>query len=155
KSAPVNWCDTCATVLANEEVEQGTCWRCHNPVGKRRLEQWYIKITDYAQRLLDGLDQLPEWPPATIASQRNWIGRSEGAEIDFVPSVPIDAAGFGRHTMVALGRPVTVFTTRPDTLWGVTFLSVAPESEVGRAAAKTAPNAAAVAAYAHDAEKKT
>ena len=155
KSAPVNWCDTCATGLANEEVEQGLCWRCHNPVGKRRLEQWYIRITDYAQKLLDGLDRLPEWPSATIASQRNWIGRSEGAEIDFVLDAPSESKDLGRSTSVSLVRPITVFTTRPDTLWGVTFLSVAPESDIGRAAAKSAPNAAAVAAYAAASEKKT
>jgi leucyl-tRNA synthetase len=140
KNAPVNWCDTCHTVLANEQVEQGTCWRCHNPVGKRELEQWYVKITEYAQRLLDGLDTLPHWPHSTVASQRNWIGRSEGAEIDF--------ASDG-------GGKVVVFTTRPDTLWGVTFVSVAPETEFGRRAAKSAPNAAAVAAYAAAAEKKS
>ena len=140
KNAPVNWCESCATVLANEQVEQGTCWRCHKPVGKRELEQWYIRITDYAQRLLDGLDTLPEWSRSTVASQRNWIGRSEGAEIDF--EVP------------ECGR-VTVFTTRADTLWGVTFLSVAPESEFGRLAAAKAPNAAVVSVYAAAAAKKS
>jgi leucyl-tRNA synthetase len=144
KNAPVNWCDTCATVLANEQVEQGTCWRCHNPVAKRELEQWYVKITEYAQRLLDGLDTLPHWPSSTVASQRNWIGRSEGAEIDFPLTYEPDD-----------GKSLTVFTTRPDTLWGVTFVSVAPESAFGRRAAKEAPNAAAVAAYTAAAEKKS
>ncbi|MCE9638356.1 MAG: leucine--tRNA ligase [Planctomycetes bacterium] len=144
KNAPVNWCGTCNTVLANEQVEQGTCWRCHNPVAKRELEQWYVRITDYAQRLLDGLDTLPQWPASTLAAQRNWIGRSEGAEIRFAAPGP-----------AANPISIEVFTTRPDTLWGVTFLSVAPESEIGRRAAATAPNAAAVAAYAAEAERRT
>jgi leucyl-tRNA synthetase len=157
KNAPVNWCDTCHTVLANEQVEQGNCWRCHNPVGKRQLEQWYVKITDYAQRLLDGLDTLPEWSRSTVASQRNWIGRSEGAEIGFLALLdPAVVGGSPRATFA--GKPfalITVFTTRPDTLWGVTFISVAPESEFGRLAAKSSPNAAAVAAYSSAAEKKS
>ena len=76
KNAPVNWCDTCNTVLANEQVENGTCWRCHDPVRKKDLEQWYFAITKYAERLLDGLDTLTHWPRSTVASQRNWIGRS-------------------------------------------------------------------------------
>jgi leucyl-tRNA synthetase len=143
KNAAVNWCPDCATVLANEQVEDGRCWRCHNEVGKRDLEQWYVKITDYAERLLEGLDRLPGWPESTRASQRNWIGKSEGAEIDFAVAAPGGA------------RKLTVFTTRADTLWGVTFVSVAPESEFGKLAASRGPNAAQVASYAAEAAKKS
>jgi leucyl-tRNA synthetase len=143
KDAPVNWCFECSTVLANEQVEDGKCWRCHREVGKRDLEQWYVKITDYAERLLQGLDGLTGWPASTVASQRNWIGKSEGAEVDFRVPAP------GGE------RKITVFTTRPDTLWGVTFISVAPESDFGRFAAQEGPNAAEVAAYAAAAAKKT
>ncbi len=143
KDAAVNWCPGCSTVLANEQVEEGRCWRCSSEVGKRDLEQWYIGITKYADRLLDGLDTLPEWPRSTVASQRNWIGRSEGAEISFAVPTPQGE------------RRVVVFTTRPDTLWGVTFVTVAPESEFGRFAATSGPNAAEVAAYAAAAAKKT
>ncbi len=146
KAAPVNWCEGCNTVLANEQVEQGRCWRCHGEVVKRELEQWYIRITEYAQRLLDGLESLPEWPHSTVTSQRNWIGRSEGAEIDFAVQWPD-----GRPE----GGPLRVFTTRPDTLWGVTFLTVAPESPFGRLAAANGPNAPEVARYAEAAAKKT
>ena len=145
KNAPVNWCDDCNTVLANEQVQDGRCWRCESEVAKRDLEQWYIKITEYAQRLLDGLDTLPKWPNSTLASQRNWIGRSEGAELRF----PVADAPEGCPDVLE------VFTTRPDTLWGVTFLAVAPESEFGRWCGAHGPNAADVAAYAADAAKKT
>jgi leucyl-tRNA synthetase len=111
--AAVNWCPVDQTVLANEHVVNGCCWRHPDvPVEKRELEQWFFRITDYAQRLLDDLDGLTEWPESTVKMQRYWIGRSEGAEIAF--AVP------GQGT-------VTVFTTRPDTLWGATFLTLAPE----------------------------
>lgn len=143
KDAAVNWCPTCATVLANEQVVEGKCWRCSAEVGKRDLEQWYVRITNYAERLLRGLDGLAEWPPSTVASQRNWIGRSDGAEIDFRVPTPHGE------------RRLTVFTTRPDTLWGVTFVTAAPESEFAAYAAKGGPNAAEVAAYRAAAAKKT
>ncbi len=113
KHSPVNWCPSCQTVLANEQVVDGACERCGTPVVQRDLEQWFLRITDYADRLLAGLDELPGWPEKVKTMQRNWIGRSEGAEIDF--AVP------------ALGQRVTVFTTRPDTLHGATFLVLAPE----------------------------
>ncbi len=145
KDAPVNWCDDCNTGLANAQVQDGKCWRCGNEVRKRDLEQWYIKITDYAQRLHDGLDDLPAWPNSTYASQRNWIGRSEGATIRFeVADAPADCP-----------QVLEVFTTRPDTVWGATFMAVAPESAFGRYCAESGPNAAAVAAYAAEAANKT
>ena len=114
KKASVNWCPYCATVLANEQVENGKCWRCDAEVTKKELEQWFLKITDYADRLLEGLDRLPRWPERVKTMQRNWIGRSEGAKVTF--------------TLPELNdEPVTVFTTRPDTLYGVTYLVLAPE----------------------------
>jgi len=119
KSSPVNWCPSCATVLANEQVVgDGVCWRCKSVVEKRELEQWYFKITEYAQELLDDLDKLPGWPDRVKTMQANWIGRSEGAEVDFVLC--------DEH-----GQPsdesITVFTTRPDTLFGCSFFLLAPE----------------------------
>ncbi|MFS8512338.1 MAG: leucine--tRNA ligase [Planifilum fulgidum] len=114
KKAPVNWCPDCATVLANEQVENGRCWRCDAEVTKKELEQWFLKITDYADRLLEGLDRLPRWPERVKTMQRNWIGRSEGAKVTFTLPELSD-------------EPVTVFTTRPDTLYGVTYLVLAPE----------------------------
>lgn len=113
KGSSVNWCPDCATVLANEQVEEGCCWRCHNPVEQKELEQWFFKITDYADELLDWTDKLPGWPERVLAMQRNWIGKSYGCEIEF----PV-AEGEER---------IKVFTTRPDTLFGATFMSLAPE----------------------------
>ncbi len=110
RKAPVNWCETCRTVLANEQAEDGRCERCKNTVIQKNLEQWFFKITDYADRLLEGLDKL-DWPEKIKAMQTNWIGRSEGAEIIF-------------HGQ---GFEVKVFTTRPDTLCGVSYLVLAPE----------------------------
>ncbi len=119
KSSPVNWCPSCKTVLANEQVlGGGDCWRCHSQVEKRELEQWYFKITEYAQELLDSLDQLAGWPERVKTMQANWIGRSEGAEVDFTLC---DAEG------EPTDRTITVFTTRPDTLFGCTFFLLAPE----------------------------
>jgi len=119
KSSPVNWCPSCKTVLANEQViGDGVCWRCKSVVEKRELEQWYFKITEYAQELLDDLDALPGWPERVKAMQANWIGRSEGAEVEFTLC---DAAGD------ATTEKITVFTTRPDTLFGCTFFLLAPE----------------------------
>ncbi|WOQ18934.1 leucine--tRNA ligase [Raineyella sp. W15-4] len=117
KDSMVNWCPNDQTVLANEQVVQGHCERCGAAVTKRKLNQWYFKITDYAQRLLDDMAQLEgHWPDRVLAMQRNWIGRSEGAYVDF--------------TVEGHEGPVTVFTTRPDTLFGATFFVVAPESEL-------------------------
>jgi len=119
-TSPVNWCPTCQTVLANEQVVEGRCWRCGSVPEKRELSQWYLKITDYAQELLDDLDTLTGWPENVKAQQRNWIGRSEGAEITFALA---DADG-----LTPTDRTITVFTTRADTLFGVTFFLLPPES---------------------------
>ncbi len=113
REAPVNWCPTCATVLANEQVEDGRCWRCDSPVHLKELDQWFFKITAYAEELLADLDQLSHWPERVVTMQRNWIGKSPGAEIHF----PLEG----------LGSPIKVFTTRADTLFGATFMSLAPE----------------------------
>ncbi len=120
KKNPVNWCPKCKTVLANEQVTDGHCWRCDSIPEKRDLEQWYFKITEYAQELLDDLDKLPGWPERVKQMQANWIGRSEGAEVDFTLC---DAAG------EPTDEKITVFTTRADTLFGVTFFVLAPEYE--------------------------
>lgn len=119
RNSPVNWCPNCKTVLANEQVTEGECWRCHGAVEKRDLTQWYYKITDYAQELLDDLDQLEGWPEPVKQMQANWIGRSEGAEVDF-ELIPAE----GKDD----GQTITVFTTRPDTLFGCSFFLLAPES---------------------------
>jgi leucyl-tRNA synthetase len=113
KNAPANWCPKDATVLANEQVINGACERCGTPVVRKDLTQWFFKITDYAQRLLDDMDELVTWPERVITMQRNWIGRSEGAGVTF--------------TIAETGDEVEVFTTRPDTLWGVTFFVFAIE----------------------------
>ncbi len=110
----VNWCPEDKTVLANEQVVDGKCERCETVVEKKELKQWYFKITDYADRLIDGLDSLPDWPENVKTMQREWIGRSTGAEIDF--------------TIKESGEKLPVFTTRPDTIFGVTFMAIAPES---------------------------
>ena len=112
KKATVNYCPTCDTVLANEQVVGGECERCGTPPEPRDLEQWFFKITDYAQRLLDDLNKLEKWPDSVVKMQENWIGRSEGAEVVFTTEA---------------GDSIAVFTTRPDTLWGATFMVLAPE----------------------------
>ncbi len=122
KRAPVNWCPSCNTVLANEQVVDGACERCGTAVVQRDLEQWFFRITDYADRLLAGLDGLDGWPEKVKLMQRNWIGRSEGAEIDFAI-----AKGDTREADPVEAK-ITVFTTRPDTLHGATFLVLAPEN---------------------------
>ncbi|WP_419054076.1 leucine--tRNA ligase [Collinsella stercoris] len=121
KKNPVNWCPKCETVLANEQVTEGRCWRCDSEVEKRDLEQWYIKITAYAQELLDDLDKLPGWPERVKQMQANWIGRSEGAEVDFTLC---DVDG---NPIPGDEGKITVFTTRADTLFGNTFFLLAPE----------------------------
>jgi leucyl-tRNA synthetase len=113
KESPVNWCPKDATVLANEQVVQGACERCGTKVERRDLTQWFFRITDYAQRLLDDVDDLVDWPERVLTMQRNWIGRSEGAEVTF--------------TIAETGQEIPIFTTRPDTLWGVTFFVFAVE----------------------------
>jgi leucyl-tRNA synthetase len=112
KSSPVNYCVKCQTVLANEQVEDGACWRCGENVIQRELTQWFFAITKYAEELCDYCDRLPGWPERVLNMQKNWIGRSYGVEVDF---------------RLEDGSPFTIFTTRPDTLYGVTFMVLAPE----------------------------
>ena len=115
KDSPVNWCPSCQTVLANEQVVAGLCERCDTEVTKKKLNQWYLKITDYADRLLDDMSQLEgQWPEKVLMMQRNWIGRSIGAEVEF--------------EIEGRSEPVTIYTTRPDTLYGATFMVVAADS---------------------------
>ncbi len=113
KAAPINWCPSCKTVLANEQVEDGGCWRCQTEVTKKDLEQWFLRITAYADELLSGLDGLDDWPERVKLLQRNWIGRSEGGEIRF-PVIDSDLV-------------IPAFTTRPDTIFGVTYMVLAAE----------------------------
>ncbi|MCL2484923.1 MAG: leucine--tRNA ligase [Endomicrobia bacterium] len=120
KKATVNWCNSCNTVLANEQVSEGVCWRCKNPTEHRDLEQWFVKITDYADELLEGHKELSGWPEQVLSMQRNWIGKSFGAEVDF------ELAAVDNKT----GKNLKVFTTRPDTLFGATFMVVAPEHSI-------------------------
>lgn len=117
KEAPVNWCPSCMTVLANEQVIGGECERCGTPVEQRRIAQWFFKITDYAERLLDNLDRI-DWSDTTLKAQANWIGRSTGAQLHF-PVIDED----GRET----GRSIEVYTTRPDTVFGATYMVLSPE----------------------------
>jgi leucyl-tRNA synthetase len=127
KDAAVNWCPSCQTVLANEQVVAGLCERCSTPVEQRFLSQWFFRITDYAQRLLDNLSWI-DWSGTTKRAQENWIGRSEGALVRFPISRPKVAEDLHEMAQVHDGRPVIeVFTTRPDTLFGATFMVVAPE----------------------------
>ena len=119
KKASVNWCTDCATVLANEQVEKGLCWRCSSVVETRELEQWFLRITDYAERLLYDLDKLEDWPERVKVMQQHWIGRSEGAEIAF-------------KIKEFAGEEIRTFTTRPDTLFGVTYMVLAPEHPLSR-----------------------
>jgi len=113
KVTTVNWCETCQTVLANEQVIDGACWRCDQAVLPREMNSWFFKITDYAEELLVGCDNLPGWPEKVLTMQRNWIGKSVGAEVNF----PLENSE----------KTLTIFTTRPDTIFGATFMSIAPE----------------------------
>jgi leucyl-tRNA synthetase len=141
KDSNVNWCPECQTVLANEQVVAGLCERCDAQVTKKKLTQWYLRITDYADRLLDDMAQLEgEWPEKVLLMQRNWIGRSTGAEVEFVIE--------GREA------PVTVYTTRPDTLYGATFFVVAADSELAMELATGTPAEAEFLTYL-DAVKQT
>ncbi len=127
KASPINWCDSCATVLANEQVVDGQCERCGSEVGKKHLEQWFCKITDYAQRLLDDIETLSGWPEQVKNIQRAHIGRSEGAVV--------------RFRVAETDQELPCFTTRPDTLWGVTYFCVAPEHPiVAQALAQASPD---------------
>jgi leucyl-tRNA synthetase len=133
KSAKVNWCDECGTVLANEQVDGDECWRGHSPVRQKELDQWFLRITDYADELLEGLEELGGWPEKVVTMQRNWIGRSTGVEIDFEIS--------------ETDGSVTVFTTRADTLYGCTFVSLAVEHPLATALARAGGNEAEVHAF--------
>jgi leucyl-tRNA synthetase len=128
KTSTVNWCPNDETVLANEQVHEGCCWRCDTPVEQKEIPQWFIKITNYAEQLLGGLDQLPQWPDMVKTMQRNWIGRSEGVEITF------DVAD--------TAEKVAVYTTRPDTFYGVSYLGIAAAHPLAELAAEKNPQLA-------------
>ena len=139
KEAAVNWCNNCATVLANEQVIDGKCWRCDGQVEKKYLSQWFLKITDYAQQLLDDIDKLKGWPDSVKTMQRNWIDRSQGAILRF-------------KVKEIEGLEVPVYTTRPDTAYGITYLVVAPEyKDIEKLT--TPENKAAVEEYRQNARK--
>lgn len=125
KTAAVNWCPNDMTVLANEQVIDGGCWRCDTPVERKEIPQWFIKITDYAEELLSDLDKLEDWPEQVKTMQRNWIGKSEGAEVKFK-----------LHNEIAGFTEVSVYTTRPDTLFGVSYLALALEHPIAVELAK-------------------
>lgn len=133
KESAVNWCDTCNTVLANEQVIDGKCWRCDHEVVKKDLSQWFFKITDYADELLKDLDLLPGWPERVKTMQHNWIGRSEGLEFSF--EIP------------ALNDSVAVYTTRPDTAYGVTFMALAAEHPLIKKICENNPKADEINAF--------
>jgi leucyl-tRNA synthetase len=134
KQSLVNWCPSCLTVLANEQVEDGVCWRCSTPVVQKELEQWFLRITAYADELLEGCDRLAAgWPERVLTMQRNWIGRSSGVEVDF-PVVGGDV-------------PIRIFTTRQDTLYGATFLVLAPEHPLVRPLVAGLPREGEVLAF--------
>lgn len=133
KKASVNWCDECNTVLANEQVIDGHCWRCDSAVVKKDLEQWFFRITDYADRLLEDLDELKGWPERVKTMQENWIGRSEGAEFSF--------------DLPELGEKIPVYTTRQDTVFGVSYVVLAPEHPLVEKMIAGRPEEAAVRAF--------
>lgn len=138
KHAPVNWCPDCATVLANEQVvDGGHCWRCHAPVTKRALEQWFFRITTYAQELLDSLEHLPGWPERVRTMQANWIGRSEGVRLSFA--------------LEGAEERIETFTTRFDTIYGVTFLALAPEHPLVERLAAGSPEGETIRDFARSA----
>jgi leucyl-tRNA synthetase len=140
-TALVNWCPDCKPVLANEQVEQGKCWKCESKVEEKELTQWFFRITAYAERLLEDLDKLEGWPQNTKALQRNWIGKSEGLEIDF--------------TVQGTDEKISVFTTRPDTIYGVTFMAIAPENKLVKRLNMDPEHKRKVEEYAQEARQKT
>jgi leucyl-tRNA synthetase len=140
-TAFVNWCPGCKTVLANEQVEQGRCWKCESEVIEKELEQWFFRITAYADRLLKDLDKLDFWPQNVKILQRNWIGRSDGVEIDF--------------TLENSDDKISVFTTRPDTIYGVTFMAIAPENSLLKKLKMDSKYRKAVDNYIEGAKQKT
>ncbi|MCK4808515.1 MAG: leucine--tRNA ligase, partial [Candidatus Aenigmarchaeota archaeon] len=141
KEAPINWCPGCATVLANEQVEDGKCWRCKSVVVKKDLSQWFFKITDYADELLDDLDKLDEWPEKVKVMQKNWIGRSEGTEIYF--------------KVKGMDLTISTFTTRPDTVFGITYLVFAPEHPVVKKLIKGTKDEKKIIKFIDDTAKKS
>lgn len=141
KDNPVNWCPSCQTVLANEQVVDGCCERCHTPVTKKRLSQWYLKITDYADRLLKDLDKMPGWPEKVKLMQKNWIGRSTGAEVTF--------------EIENFSKKLQIYTTRPDTLFGVTYMVLAPEHPFVPDLTNGTKYEAAVKAYQEECQHKS
>ncbi|HEY9054250.1 MAG TPA: leucine--tRNA ligase, partial [Rectinemataceae bacterium] len=149
---PINWCPSCKTGLANEEVKDGECDRCHTKVTRKRIRQWVLKITAYADRLLEGLDRV-DWPEPIKISQRNWIGRSEGATVVFAIEGGA-GAGAGATMPGAAGEGIEVFTTRPDTLFGATYMVLAPEHPLVEKITSPA-QAAAVKAYVEEAARKS
>jgi len=132
KNSPVNYCQKCQTVLANEQVEGGACWRCGETVIQKELTQWFFAITQYADELFEYCDKLPGWPERVLNMQRNWIGKSYGVEVNF----PMED-----------GKPLTIFTTRPDTLFGVTFMVLAPEHPLATTLPKGTPHEQEVLAF--------
>lgn len=141
KDNPVNWCPSCQTVLANEQVVDSCCERCHTPVTKKRLSQWYLKITDYADRLLKDLDKMPGWPEKVKLMQKNWIGRSTGAEVTF--------------EIENFSKKLQIYTTRPDTLFGVTYMVLAPEHPFVPELTNGTEYEAAVKAYQEECQHKS
>ena len=137
KESFVNWCDPCQTVLANEQVEAGLCWRCGKPVRQKKLWQWFFRVTDYADDLLLYCDRLPGWPEKVITMQKNWIGKSVGAEIRFEIENPVDEKE----------HDIAVFTTRPDTVFGATFMVLAPEHPLVIKLSRNTPQEQAVAEF--------
>jgi leucyl-tRNA synthetase len=145
KKSLVNWCPSCETVLANEQVEDGICWRCNSQVQSKEMDGWFFKTTDYAEELLGSGENLKDgWPDKVIAMQRNWIGKSIGAEVDFPLEEPIDDE-----------RSLKIFTTRADTLFGVTFMSIAPEHSLSEKLARGKPNEKQVLEFIERIKKQT
>jgi leucyl-tRNA synthetase len=146
KNSLVNWCPSCQTVLANEQVNQGLCWRCDSKVETKKLEQWFLRITDYADQLLSGHEQLKNgWPEQVILMQKNWIGKSTGAEVEF----SIESRDG------TLKSKITIFTTRPDTLFGATFMVIAPEHGIIEQYRSSIKNLKEIEAYIKQSQQKT
>ncbi|MBI4228898.1 MAG: leucine--tRNA ligase [Deltaproteobacteria bacterium] len=145
KKSLVNWCPSCETVLANEQVEDGICWRCDSQVQSKEMDGWFFKTTDYAEELLESSENLKDgWPEKVIAMQRNWIGKSSGAEVDFPLVEPIDNE-----------KSLRIYTTRPDTLFGVTFMSIAPEHPLSEKIARGKPDEKKILDFINTIKKQT
>ena len=140
KQSAVNWCPSCETVLANEQVTDGTCWRCDTPVEQKTLKQWFFKITAYAEELIEGCDKLTSWPDRVLTMQKNWIGKSIGVEVNF----PLENGG----------GHISIFTTRQDTLFGATFMSLAPEHPLVDRLIKDRPESKKIRAFVERIQKQ-